>query len=235
MKVMVCDCTPYLRALEGLRKVLREIVVHGKTVATREKLEALVAEQRKIEIRGLEPVYDEDSLEYKIRYMGSGRRFIRHIRKFARLVGVKLHKLGWNLFMLEVSDNKILVGSLGQCKPIVVAFQGPVEEGFIGMMETNRSDFQNIEEILIEDMFPGDPFAAEDRKNLDTIRRLMNYTSEEKRFGFVCPDWAKPHWNQCECTIEDATDGTCVVLDHSIQTVVYVGHNRKECAGWLRG
>lgn len=55
----------------------------------------------------------------------------------------------------------------------------------------------------------------------------------EITFGFVCPDWAKNVWNQNECTVEPATDGTVVVLDHSIQTVVYVGHTRKECDDWL--
>jgi hypothetical protein len=61
----------------------------------------------------------------------------------------------------------------------------------------------------------------------------MNNAVEEKQFGFVCPKELIPHWNQNECTIEKCTDGTFVVLDHSIQTVVYVGHTRKECSDWL--
>jgi len=54
-----------------------------------------------------------------------------------------------------------------------------------------------------------------------------------KTFGFVCPDWAKKVWNQNECAVEPDTDSTFVVLDHSIQTVVYVGHTRQECEQWL--
>ncbi len=55
----------------------------------------------------------------------------------------------------------------------------------------------------------------------------------EETFGFVCPDWAKEVWNKNECTVEPSTDGTFVVLDHSIQTVVYRGKTDKECLDWL--
>ena len=82
MKVMVCDCSPYLEALEGFRHVLREVSIQGKTFQT---LDELDAERKKIDIPGLEPVYDEDSLEVKLRYMNSGRRFINYVRQLARL------------------------------------------------------------------------------------------------------------------------------------------------------
>jgi hypothetical protein len=56
-----------------------------------------------------------------------------------------------------------------------------------------------------------------------------------KKFGFICPDWAKPHWNQQECTIERCADGTFVVLDHSLNGVeVYLGISHEECARWLK-
>lgn len=54
-----------------------------------------------------------------------------------------------------------------------------------------------------------------------------------KSTGFVCPDWAKEVWDRNECTVEPTTDGTFVVLDHSIQTVVYTGKTREECETWL--
>ncbi len=51
--------------------------------------------------------------------------------------------------------------------------------------------------------------------------------------GFVCPDWAIPYWNQTECTITPCTDGTHVVLDHSLNGVeIFIG-TRKECANFL--
>lgn len=52
--------------------------------------------------------------------------------------------------------------------------------------------------------------------------------------GFVCPTWAYGYWNPRECTIEECTDGSYVVLDHSIQTTVYEGGSRKECVDFLR-
>jgi len=55
-----------------------------------------------------------------------------------------------------------------------------------------------------------------------------------EKTGFVCPDWAKPYWNPLECTLEKATDGTHVVLDHSIQVVVYVG-TLDACRRWFGG
>lgn len=56
----------------------------------------------------------------------------------------------------------------------------------------------------------------------------------EKQFGFVCPDWAVPHWNQNECTVEKCTDGTHIVLDHSLNgVVIYAAETEKECREWL--
>ena len=59
--------------------------------------------------------------------------------------------------------------------------------------------------------------------------------NDEQQFGFTCPEELLPFWNQSECTIENCTDGTAIVLDHSIQREVYHGHNREECANWLYG
>jgi hypothetical protein len=51
--------------------------------------------------------------------------------------------------------------------------------------------------------------------------------------GFVCPAWAKSVWNQNECSVETATNGTFAVVDHSLQITVYVGTTREECENWL--
>lgn len=157
MKVMVCDCTPYLDALEGLRHVLRESrrdIVPGE-----------------IDIIGLEPVYDEDSLERKVRRMNSGRRFLSHVRKLARIVGVRIDILAWNQFLLRnVNGNKILVGQLGEWQPIVVAFEGPAEDKFIGIMQSRHPDFEDI------DAFPfhsNDFFAERERETIGVVRKLM--------------------------------------------------------------
>ncbi|MFA7286845.1 MAG: hypothetical protein WC052_04280 [Patescibacteria group bacterium] len=63
----------------------------------------------------------------------------------------------------------------------------------------------------------------------------MAEKSETKQpMGFVCPGWAKPHWNALECTIEECTDGSHVVLDHSLNGVtIYAGATRKDCSDWL--
>ena len=168
MKVMVCEYTPYLMALEGLRKVLWEILLRGCP------FEQLDEYRKTIDIPGLEPVYDEYSLEHKLRYMNSSRRFIRHVRKFARLAGVKMQKRGWNLFLLpEVQGNKILVGKGCDAGWIVVAFQGPAEVRFIGMMRSRHPEFQDVEQIVVESLWDGDPYAAQERADLDTIKRLL--------------------------------------------------------------
>lgn len=58
--------------------------------------------------------------------------------------------------------------------------------------------------------------------------------SAGQEFGFVCPDWAKPHWNLNECTIMECTDGTYAVVDHSLNGVtIYVEKTREECAKHL--
>lgn len=51
--------------------------------------------------------------------------------------------------------------------------------------------------------------------------------------GFVCPEWALDYWNPLECTIELCTDGRYAVVDHSIQTSVYIGKTKQECIEWL--
>ncbi len=157
MKVMVCDCTPYLQALEGLRHVLRE---SRRDIAKGE-----------IDIIGLEPVYDEISLERKVQRMNSGRRFLRHVRKLARIVGIPVEILAWNQFVLRnANGNKILVGQLGNSQPIVVAFEGPAENRFIGIMQSRHPDFEDI------DAFPfhcSEFFAERERETLGIIRRLM--------------------------------------------------------------
>jgi len=57
-----------------------------------------------------------------------------------------------------------------------------------------------------------------------------------KEFGFTCPDWAKPFWNQSECTVEKCTDGTYIVLDHSLNGVeIYAAPTKGECTKWLSG
>lgn len=55
-----------------------------------------------------------------------------------------------------------------------------------------------------------------------------------KQFGFVCPEELRDRWNTSECTIENAADGTAVIVDHSLNgVVIYIGRNRQECADWL--
>ena len=61
----------------------------------------------------------------------------------------------------------------------------------------------------------------------------MSDNTVEKQYGFVCPEWARLYWNQNECTVEPTTDGDFAVLDHSIQSVVFRGKTREECASWL--
>lgn len=54
-----------------------------------------------------------------------------------------------------------------------------------------------------------------------------------ERMGFVCPDWAKPHWNPAECTIEKCTDGNYAVVCHQIQQTIFVARTRQECVSFL--
>ncbi len=60
-----------------------------------------------------------------------------------------------------------------------------------------------------------------------------NNVVEADTYGFVLPKELIPHWNQNECTIEDTTEGEAVVVDHSIQMVVYRGKTSEECSDWL--
>ena len=49
---------------------------------------------------------------------------------------------------------------------------------------------------------------------------------------FTCPEWALNYWNPRECQIVKCTDGKYAVLDHSIQTTVFVG-TEDECKDFL--
>ena len=233
MKLMVCETNPFLEALEGLSHVLGQIHTYGRVAYTGSEYESIVADSKSITIRGLEPVYDEDSLEQKLRYMNSGRRFMGHVKSLARLVGAKVNKIDWNLFSMEVAHNKILVGQLGRWRSVVVAFQGPVEQGFIDMCRSLGPDFKDIEKIIIEDSFPGDRHAAEERADLQYVRELMTNDKPKLKFGYVCPAKLREHWDPNECTIEETKNGSFIVLDHSIQIVVYRGHTRNECEDFL--
>ena len=56
---------------------------------------------------------------------------------------------------------------------------------------------------------------------------------EPIRKGFVCPKWALACWLPEECTIEKCTDGRYAVVDHFIQTTIYIGTTAEECTDWL--
>lgn len=56
----------------------------------------------------------------------------------------------------------------------------------------------------------------------------------EIRSGFVCPKWAIPYWDYRECTVEPTNEGGYAVVDHSIQTTVYLG-SESECENFLQG
>lgn len=49
---------------------------------------------------------------------------------------------------------------------------------------------------------------------------------------FTCPEWALNYWDPRECEIVKCTDGKYAVLDHSIQTTVFVG-TEGECKDFL--
>ena len=52
--------------------------------------------------------------------------------------------------------------------------------------------------------------------------------------GFVCPEWAIEYWDINECTVEKCTSGQYAVIDHSIQTAVFLG-TQDECNDFVNG
>jgi hypothetical protein len=50
--------------------------------------------------------------------------------------------------------------------------------------------------------------------------------------GFCCPKWAIGLWNPLECTIEKCSDGSHIILDHSVQSVIFRG-TYNECRSFL--
>lgn len=97
--------------------------------------------------------------------------------------------------------------------------------------------------VLSGEVCPGDdccgivPIRNGDyRKTVDELEVCINAGPARLDFGFVCPDWAKPHWKPEECEIVPDVDGTFVVVDSSLSgTLIYVGKTRDECSGWLKG
>lgn len=53
----------------------------------------------------------------------------------------------------------------------------------------------------------------------------------------VMPDWAKPHWDASECTVEKLANSkdkeTHAVVDHNLQTTIAIG-TLKECEDFLK-
>ncbi len=45
--------------------------------------------------------------------------------------------------------------------------------------------------------------------------------AENNEMGFVCPEWAVPHWNPDDCTVLSCTDGTYAAVDHQLQVTVF--------------
>lgn len=53
-------------------------------------------------------------------------------------------------------------------------------------------------------------------------------------YRLVCPEWAKAYWNANECSVERCTDGTFVVIDHSLNGVVILEATTElEAKDWL--
>lgn len=50
---------------------------------------------------------------------------------------------------------------------------------------------------------------------------------------FTCPKVLEPYWNIKECTVQKCTDGSYIILDHSIQSVIYEG-TREECETFFK-
>lgn len=113
---------------------------------------------------------------------------------------------------------------------------------------TDDMEFDEVDAALFErDMLvftemytKGTSFQEAERKATKELREMkeeeksMAATDQtDKPYGFVLPDELIPIWNQNECTIEDTTDGDAIVLDHSIQAVVYRGRTKKQCSDWL--
>lgn len=68
---------------------------------------------------------------------------------------------------------------------------------------------------------------------MQALDRQANGSNDVARTGFICPDWAKPHWNPRECTVMTDVSGEYVVVDHSVHETVYVGKDANECHDWL--
>lgn len=67
-----------------------------------------------------------------------------------------------------------------------------------------------------------------------TIKDGVQYRECHIKFGFVCEKWALGHWSPRECTVEHATDGSYVIIDHSLNGAeIYVGKSLNECREWL--
>ena len=62
----------------------------------------------------------------------------------------------------------------------------------------------------------------------------MSAQAATQQLGFVCPEWAKPHWNPNECTIMECEDGTFAVVDHSLNGItIAVEKTRSKCSTHL--
>jgi hypothetical protein len=77
----------------------------------------------------------------------------------------------------------------------------------------------------------GEQRASREREHKESTMDKNNTT--ELQFGFVCPDYLYNHWKRTECDIVPTTDGHHVVLDHSIQSVVYRAKTYAECKAFL--
>jgi len=67
---------------------------------------------------------------------------------------------------------------------------------------------------------------------LKVLASMPAEKKEVKRRGFVCPEWATLFWQRSECTIVQTTEGDCAIVDHSIQSTVYIG-TMAECQSFL--
>src|SRR3989338_8283981 len=171
MKLMVCKSAPYMRALEGLRYLLKEIFEDYDPLG------------EGIDLKFLQPSYSEEDLVLKLRRMNSGRRFLRHVQKLAHLVGAQVVKIDYNLFLLpDVQGNVILVGSLGEWRPIVVAIKWPIEKHFVPMMEAGQADFIDWSEIEVETRL-GLDYEEAQRRDFSFIRQTLN--SRDKSVSLV--------------------------------------------------
>lgn len=58
-------------------------------------------------------------------------------------------------------------------------------------------------------------------------------TSSEKTYGFNCPPDLLPYWDPKQCEIVPTTEGDWGLLDHGIQTLVYLGRTKEMCESFL--